>query len=116
MLTLFEQAIAMHLIGDWVLQNHWMAENKPNLKHPASWIHLGVHVVLQSLVLGLLAGVVLGILHMLIDTRIPFRWWRKTFKMTGEGPTATHVAIWTDQVLHLLCLAAWIQFFVPFPA
>ena len=114
MLTLFEQAIVMHLIGDWILQNHWMAENKPNLRHPAAWIHTAIHIVLQSLVLGLLAGVVLGILHMLIDTRLPFRWWRDNFKMTAEGPTSNHVAIWTDQVLHVLCLAAWIQFAIPY--
>jgi len=113
MLTLFEQSIVMHLIGDWILQNHWMAENKPNLKHPAAWIHMLIHIVLQSLVLGVQGGVILGILHILIDTRVPFRWWRKLFGMTAEGPTAVHVAIWTDQVLHVLCLAAWIQFVLP---
>jgi hypothetical protein len=113
MLTLFEQALIMHLIGDWILQNDWMAANKPSLRHPAAWIHAGIHVLLLSLVLGLLAGLVLGVLHMLIDTRGPFRWWRSTFRMTADGPNACHVAIWTDQVMHILCLAAWIHFAVP---
>ena len=49
----------------------------------------------------------------LIDTRVPFRWWRNTFRMTTDGPNAAHVAIWSDQVLHVLCIAAWIQFIVP---
>ena len=113
MLNLFEQALVMHLIGDWILQNDWMAENKPNLRHPAAWIHTAIHIVLMSLVLGIMAGIILGIAHMIIDTRQPFRWWRNFFKMTAEGPNAVHVAIWTDQVLHVLCLAAWIQFIVP---
>jgi len=112
-LTLFEQALVMHLVGDWILQNDWMAQNKPNLRHPAAWLHGAIHVVLMTLVLGWIAGLVLGVLHMLIDTRRPFQWWRRTFRMTAEGPTATHVAIWTDQVLHVICLAAWIQFVAP---
>lgn len=111
MLTLFEQALVMHIIGDWILQNDWMATNKPNLKHPAAWIHGAIHAALLTFVLGWQAGLIIGVFHMLIDTRIPFRWWQKTFRMTGEGPNAVHVAIWTDQVMHVLCLAIWIQFF-----
>lgn len=113
MLSLFEQALVLHFIGDWILQNEWMSENKPNIKHPAAWVHSGVHAALLSLALGWEAGLVLGFCHMLIDTRIPFRWWRSTFKMTADGPAAMHVAIWTDQVFHILCIAAWIQFVVP---
>lgn len=112
-MTLFEKALIMHLIGDWLLQNHWMAENKPNLRHPAAWIHMAIHVVLVGIALGWLGGLVLGILHMLIDTRKPFLWWRSLFRMTADGPTSVHVAIWTDQVLHVLCIAGWIQFVMP---
>ena len=113
MLTLFEKALLMHLIGDWILQNDWSSNNKCDLKHPAGWIHAAIHFVLLSIVLGWLGGLVLAILHLVIDTRIPFNWWRKTFRMTSEEPIGTHVAIWTDQVLHILCIAAWIQFVVP---
>ncbi|EDY84381.1 hypothetical protein VDG1235_4012 [Verrucomicrobiia bacterium DG1235] len=90
-----------------------MSENKPNLKHPAAWIHGLIHFVLITIVLGWVAGLALGFLHMMIDTRRPFLWWRKVFRMTSAGETATHVAIWTDQVLHVLCLAMWIQFVAP---
>ena len=104
MLTLFEQALVMHIIGDWILQNDWMANNKPNLKHPASWIHGGIHALLLFPVLGWQGGLILGLCHLLIDTRGPFKWWRKFYRMTAEGPNAIHVAIWTDQVFHVLCL------------
>ncbi|MEX0331596.1 MAG: DUF3307 domain-containing protein [Puniceicoccaceae bacterium] len=114
MLTLFEQALVMHIIGDWILQNDWMANNKLSLKHPAAWIHAGIHAVLLGLVLGWPAGLIIGVFHMLIDTRVPFRWWQRTFRMTEDGPTAVHVAIWTDQVMHVLCLAIWVQFFADF--
>ena len=113
MLTIFEQALVMHLIGDWILQNHWMAENKPNLRHPAAWVHTAIHMVLLSLVLGWVGGLVLGFLHMLVDTRGPLTWWRKRFRMTTEGPYALPVAICSDQVLHILCIAAWVHFFIP---
>lgn len=113
MLTLFEQALVMHLIGDWILQNDWMATNKTSLKHPSAWIHGAIHFVLQSLILGWVAGLVLAIVHMLIDTRVPFRWWRRVFRMTAEGPNALHVAIWTDQVLHVITIAAWVQLAIP---
>ena len=103
----------MHLIGDWILQNDWMARKKTSIKHPASWIHGAVHFVLQALVLGWVAGLVLAVVHILIDTRLPFHWWRRFFRMTEEGPNALHVAIWTDQVLHVLTIAAWIHFAIP---
>lgn len=113
MLTLFEQALIMHLIGDWILQNDWMARNKPNLRHPAAWVHGSIHVVLMAIVLGWGAALALGACHLLIDTRGPFGWWRRFFRMTTEGPNALHVAIWSDQVLHVLCIAAWVHFLVP---
>jgi succinate dehydrogenase/fumarate reductase cytochrome b subunit len=75
--------------------------------------YAAIHVILVGLVLGWVAGLVLGILHMLIDTRQVFRFWRRLFRMTEADPMGTHVAIWTDQVLHVLCIAAWVQFVVP---
>jgi hypothetical protein len=113
MLTLFEKAVIMHLIGDWLLQNDWMADNKSNLRHPAAWIHMAIHVILVGAVLGWLGGLVLGIVHILIDTRIPLRWWMRTLRMTQEGPISTHVMIWSDQVIHVICLAAWIHYVHP---
>ncbi len=111
MLTPFERGLIAHLIADWLLQNDWMASNKMNLAHPAAWIHSSIHAVALSLALGWQAGLVLGFIHLLIDTRIPLQWWQRTFRQTSEGPAALHVAIWGDQVLHIAFIGLWVALF-----
>lgn len=108
MLTPFERGLVAHLVADWILQNDWMSKYKVSLRHPAAWIHCAIHVVLLGLALGWQAGLVLGVLHLLLDTREPLRWWRKVFRQTTEGPMAAHVAIWSDQVVHIALIALWV--------
>jgi len=108
-MTLFEKALVLHLIGDWLLQNDWMARCKVDLRHPAAWVHAGIHAVLLSLVLGWVGGLVLGLVHMLVDTRVPQRWWRRVFQQTQDGEIALHVAVWADQVIHIATIALWLQ-------
>lgn len=107
-MTPFENALVAHLIGDWLLQNDWMARNKANLAHPSAWVHGAIHALLLALALGWLGGLVLAILHVLTDTRIPQRWWTRVFRQTSEGPSAMHVAIWGDQVIHIALIACWL--------
>jgi hypothetical protein len=107
-LTLFETALMIHLISDWLLQNEWMSVNKVHLSHPAAWVHGGIHGVLLGLVLGWAGGLTLGLLHVLIDSRIPIRWWMKNFKKCESSPDLPILLIGTDQVLHLTCIAGWI--------
>ena len=109
MLTPFERGIVAYLVADWLLQNDWMARNKPSLKHPASWVHAGIHAALLGLALGWQAGLVLAVVHLLIDTRVPTRWWQKTIRQTREGPIALIVRVIVDQVLHILPIALWIE-------
>ena len=111
MLTPFEKALVAHLIADWLLQNNWMALNKQKVTHPAAWIHGAIHAVLLGIALGWPAGVALGAIHMLIDTRIPINFWQRVYKHAGNGPTSLHVAIWSDQVLHIVCIAVWVALF-----
>lgn len=110
MLSPFERALMAHLIADWLLQNDWMALNKTNLRHPAGWVHAGIHCVALGLALDPLAGGVLGVVHLLIDTRVPLDWWIRVFKKSDKAPEARVIAIWTDQVLHLATIAAWLAF------
>ncbi len=110
MLTPFERGLVAHLVADWLLQNDWMANNKMNLTHPAAWVHFAINAVALALALGWPAGLVLGFIHLLIDTRIPLRWWQRFFKQTSQGTVAFHVVIWGDQVLHIAAIAAWVGF------
>ncbi len=110
-MTLFEKALVAHLVADWLLQNDWMAVKKKNLLHPAAWIHGLIHAVLLGLALGPLGGAVLGILHVLIDTGKPIDWWVKFFKKCDGAPHALLIRIWTDQVLHIALIAAWVALY-----
>jgi len=107
-MTLFEKAVVAHLIADWILQNSWMAQNKISLRHPAAWTHAGIHAVCLGLVLGWPGGIVLGVVHLLIDTRVPVAWWIRVFKKSGQAPDANTIAIWLDQTLHIVCIAIWL--------
>lgn len=95
-----------HWIADWPLQNSWMAVNKVHLNHPAAWVHGGIHFVALAFVFPWYVALALAISHMLIDTRVPLRWWREAFRITGEEPMALHVAIWMDQIAHIILIAA----------
>jgi hypothetical protein len=107
-LTPFESGLIAHLVADWVLQNDWMARNKMRLRHPAAWVHAGIHAVCLGFALGWMAGLVLGFVHLLIDTRIPVVWWMRHFKKCDKSPEAATIAVWLDQTLHIICIAVWV--------
>jgi hypothetical protein len=111
MLTPFERGLVAHLVADWLLQNDWMALNKANLRHPAGWVHAAIHGVLLGFALGWLGGVVLGILHLLIDTGSLLNWWFRVFKKCEASPQVMNIRIWTDQVLHITAIAVWVALF-----
>ncbi len=108
MLTPFERGFIAHLIADWLLQNDWMSRNKTDLRHPAGWVHAAIYGVSLGLALGWQAGLILGALHLFVDTRVLQRWWQEVFRQTTTGPVALIVRIWGDQVIHLAIMAAWV--------
>ncbi len=97
--------IVIHLIVDWLFQNDWMAKYKSNLRHPAAYVHSGIHFIGLLLIFPLFIALLIAVIHLLIDTRVPLVWWRSFFRQTQEGPAALHVAMWGDQVLHIVVLA-----------
>lgn len=97
--------VLVHLVCDWFLQNDWMARNKANLTHPAAWVHGGIHFVGMLLIFAPFWAISIAILHMLIDTRVPLVWWRRVYHQTTTGDVALHVAIWEDQVAHVVVVA-----------
>ena len=105
--TLVVWGVIAHLIADWPLQSRWMAENKTSLRHPAGWVHGGIHFLAMLLVFPPVVAAILALSHILIDTRILFNWWLKVYLKTDEEtPIFQHVAIWFDQVIHVICIAA----------
>lgn len=103
--------VTVHLVIDWLFQNEWMAVNKANLRHPAGWVHAGLHFVGLTFVFPVQWALFIAAIHLLVDTRKPLIWWRKTYRQTVAGAAALHVAMWGDQVVHwaVICLVAlWV--------
>jgi hypothetical protein len=97
----------LHVIGDFLLQNEWMAVHKtlrrerpirrgdgmmtpPRFyqptapwwdRHPAAYAHAAIHAGLLAPVLGA-SAVLVGVLHLVIDTRAPVRWWMRRYRQT----------------------------------
>ena len=107
-MTPFERGFVAHLVADWLLQNDWMARNKMSLRHPAAWIHALIHGLCLGLALDWRAGLALGFVHLLIDTRVPVSWWMRVYKKCEKAPEAGSIAIWLDQTLHVASIAAWV--------
>ena len=98
-------AIVIHLVVDWLLQNEWMARNKTNLRHPAAYVHSGLHALGLMLVFPWYLALGVGVTHLLIDTRRPVTWWIEKIKqMPRSAPVYLDVEIWMDQIFHLLML------------
>ena len=102
--NIFISLFVIHLVADWLLQNDWMAKNKASLKSPAGWVHSGIHLLLSWIIIPFPFALIIGITHLLIDTRKPLMWWRKIYHQTTEGDIGIHVAMWGDQVIHILII------------
>jgi len=90
-------------------------------RHPAAYIHAGMHGAAQLLVFPWWAALAIGVTHLLIDTRIPVAWWSKLIRQTqpsGEQAVTwsdprplpvmdigADVRIWADQVWHIGVIA-----------
>jgi hypothetical protein len=107
-MTPFERAFVAHLVADWLLQNEWMAHHKSQLSHSAAWVHGGIHGLGLWWALDWQAGLLLGITHTLIDTRVPLAWWIRSFKRSENAPEASAIAMWADQALHVATLGVWV--------
>lgn len=100
--------IYAHLIGDYLLQNDWMALNKKE----GSWPCL-VHTVLYLIPFcftGLLIWQIalIGLQHFLQDRTQFVMWFMKVkgSEKFSSGPCAPWSIIVTDNILHILFIAA----------
>lgn len=98
-------AVAIHLVFDWLLQTEWMACNKTNLRHPAAYVHSGLHTLGLLLVFPWFLALGVGLSHLLIDTRRPVTWWIEHVKqMPRNTPDYNRIEMWLDQIFHFLML------------
>ena len=56
------------------------------------------------------AAVAVRALHLVVDTRVPLRWWQAVVKQTTAGPLAITTMVWADQVIHVVAIAVWVAF------
>lgn len=115
-MSLFAYLVLGHLVGDYLLQNSWMAMNKAN-----KWIPLLVHCLIYtlSIVVAMLFGdftlswIVIAIVfvsHVFLDKRFFVVWWVRTI-MGVKNPEGNWLVIMVDQVFHLLVLGCIAHFF-----
>lgn len=106
---LFVWAFVAHLAADWLFQTEWMVIHKVNLRHPAGYVHAAVYALFMALVFPPLIAVVIGVTHLLVDTRVPVRWWMRVVKGMSEGCTgADAVEMGVDQVFHIMVIAFFV--------
>lgn len=103
---LFVWAFVAHLAADWLFQTEWMVIYKVNLRHPAGYVHAAVYTLFMALVFPPPIAILIGVTHLLVDTRVPVRWWMRVVKRMAEGsPSAGAVEMGVDQVLHIMVIA-----------
>ncbi len=119
-MTLFSWLFLAHLLGDWVLQNDWMARNKQNaLFTRAGLLH---YLIYTATIAGLLAVshwvtspistaaagfflLLTFLSHWVIDAKDLAGCWMRLMQQTPNPLVHTMV----DQTFHLVLLAALTQ-------
>lgn len=106
-MSLFSLMFVGHLVGDFLLQTSWMADNKRG-----EWFPLLVHCFIYTVTVALfalpagglsvIAIVILFIAHVLFDkSNFVFLW----LKYVSRSPDNTWLKIVQDQVWHIVILA-----------
>jgi len=103
-----------HLVGDWLLQNDWMAQGKrQGFFTWAGFVHFAIYTAvvvgvlwfsgIRALGPGLSLILVVTVFgsHWLIDATDLVRWWMRLHRQSGLEV----VRLMVDQTLHLLVLA-----------
>lgn len=104
-------AIVGHLVGDYLIQNDWMALNKKR-----AWLPCAVHCGLWTLAVCAFAGwwsapaaVLLFVSHFAQDRTGIIMWWMtkvNSQRQFASGPCAPWSIIVVDNVWHIVALYA----------
>lgn len=117
-MNLFTWLLLGHCIGDWVLQNDWMAQNKQrSFLNAPCMVHCAIYTLTQTVILWLgmpvsytplqfaLFLAVIFISHYAIDATNAAGAWAL---LINQSPT-DFVRIVVDQTFHLIVIVALIQ-------
>ena len=108
-----------HLVGDWMLQNDWMAENKQRaLFTAAGMLHFVIYTFSVATTLLLFTGTPLTAIQLLRFILIVFttHWLIDALNLASRWATIIQqtdiavVRIAVDQTFHLLVLAGLVEF------
>lgn len=100
--------LILHLAGDYLLQNDWMAQNKKK-KGKAGLLACTVHCILYSLPFLLIGTpiqvLIIFIAHFLIDRWFFVKWYMNLVgqKDFSKPPTAPWSLFFVDNTFHLIC-------------
>lgn len=121
-MSTFEYLLLGHLVGDWLLQNDWMAIGKrQRALCVAGMVHYSIYTSVILLMLWwpqrvfnspttlLLCSGVIFLSHWLIDASNLVQWWMH--KMGQRDQAMVRIVI--DQTLHLLVLAFLATSYLP---
>lgn len=105
----FDLLLIGHLIGDFLLQTSWMANNKAT-----KWLPLLTHVTVYTTVIALFGWLAGGLSlfalavvfagHIILDRRTFVAFWVRRIQMV-DGSAAGWLGIMADQIFHIILLA-----------
>ncbi|MCB0082582.1 MAG: DUF3307 domain-containing protein [Caldilineaceae bacterium] len=118
-MNLFTWLFLGHLIGDWVLQNDWMAQNKQSaLLNLSCATHCAIYTLTLTVTLWFsrsitytsvqisLFFILTFLSHYLIDATNAAAGWSRLFQQSNS----IFVRIVVDQTFHLMIIAVLIEF------
>jgi hypothetical protein len=103
------KVLIAHFVGDWLLQNGWIAANKTSV----AWIRF-IHCLIYTACfwwLGWQWCLFIFTTHFIIDTYLPLYWFRRIrgdfkdfaeFKASFATPVGFVVNVTMDQIFHFL--------------
>ncbi len=105
----FDYLLIAHLLGDFLFQTKWMADNKLN-----NWLPLLTHAFVYTAIIWIISYVAFGGLslvgylllfsgHLILDRRTFVNLWSSKIMLSNETPVWVTIVI--DQSFHLILLA-----------
>jgi hypothetical protein len=112
-MTILESLLLAHLLGDWVLQTEWQAQNKSH-NWRAMLSHLVVyHIVILAVLVARFGFqyrlvyavvVILAITHAFLDRGWTVPWLMRTLKISVKITPERWLIVMFDQSIHMLLL------------